>query len=603
MFYSIKHFFMKEKIHIAVLSLWICALIGMTFAVSSRDYKEKAPNLNSAPESSKSVSEGFSCTSKNISSSSQETKEYEKNIKKMNDLLSKIDTLGGDSINLSDPCEWLKGKEKSECNINNIELRSLIRQVKKLEEKMFPYEECMEKLWLINNDKEISGEINTGGKTKKKEGTRTTNLPGNNNDIVWSAKDPNVRIKYLASAGITTTVAVEGKDVIVTPGIKTNMLVSGSLTPKSPINPARLLMYAGKDGSWHVWTHNGIMMSFSGLKSGEASMSYNGQNWTYASHSWTGDFADYVAQKIAKTITPDGLRDWTVYVWSGQPTVTALPSNASQVIAAVAADPVASKLLVGTLAPGNDGTGAISAMDMLTFCTSDSGSSACTDNDEEEKNKKKEGIITTKEKKLQPINQWSEWEWSTCSNGKQTRKVECLSNGKKVADSKCEWQKPVTTKTCAEIAKSTSNTENNKKCGTIDSISFDIDTKRQDQENKSMQCFSNSIISCSPANLKIVDQETNNNYSFQVHGKKWWKCSISVNIEEYMKKCDISSDLIKEFVIYAKENNKPIEELSVVIGSGIIFDSEFNSQFDREYPEYKMSCQEFLNWKPVPSNK
>ena len=115
--------------------------------------------------------------------------------------------------------------------------------------------------------------------------TIVTNFPGNNNDIVWTAKDPNVRIKYLAPAGITTTVSVEEKNVIVTPGIKTNMLVRGSLMPKSPTNPARLLMYAGKDLGGHIWTHNGKMMSFSGLKSGEAAMSYNGHNWTYACHS------------------------------------------------------------------------------------------------------------------------------------------------------------------------------------------------------------------------------------------------------------------------------------------------------------------------------
>lgn len=32
---------------------------------------------------------------------------------------------------------------------------------------------------------------------------------------------------------------------------------------------------------------------------------------------------------------------------------------------------------------------------------------------------------------------WSEWEWSACTIGSQTRKVECLSDGKKVDEKKC----------------------------------------------------------------------------------------------------------------------------------------------------------------------
>lgn len=49
-------------------------------------------------------------------------------------------------------------------------------------------------------------------------------------------------------------------------------------------------------------------------------------------------------------------------VQSGNATVATRTSSASQVLAAVAANPTAAALLTGTLAAGNDGTGAVTAM-------------------------------------------------------------------------------------------------------------------------------------------------------------------------------------------------------------------------------------------------
>jgi len=65
----------------------------MTFAISSRDYKEKAPKLDSTSETSVR-SQKFVCTASAISDSSQATQEYEKNRGKRNKLLVKIDDLG-----------------------------------------------------------------------------------------------------------------------------------------------------------------------------------------------------------------------------------------------------------------------------------------------------------------------------------------------------------------------------------------------------------------------------------------------------------------------------------------------------------------------------
>jgi len=78
----------------------------MTFAVSMRDYKEKekVPKLNSASVSS-TTSKNFVCSTESVSESSQATKEYNKNIKKIEELLSKVDSLGGNTTTLEDLCE------------------------------------------------------------------------------------------------------------------------------------------------------------------------------------------------------------------------------------------------------------------------------------------------------------------------------------------------------------------------------------------------------------------------------------------------------------------------------------------------------------------
>jgi hypothetical protein len=81
--------------------------MGITFAVSSKDYQEKAPKLNSAPKTSVH-SQKFVCTKTSISDSSQTTRDYNENIKKREKLLIKIDSLGGDTVTLRDPCEGMK---------------------------------------------------------------------------------------------------------------------------------------------------------------------------------------------------------------------------------------------------------------------------------------------------------------------------------------------------------------------------------------------------------------------------------------------------------------------------------------------------------------
>ena len=75
--------------------------MGITFAVSSKDYKEKDSQLNStSTETTK-----FVCNAATISASSLATKDYNENLEKWTELRSTIASLDGDTIAFLDPCE------------------------------------------------------------------------------------------------------------------------------------------------------------------------------------------------------------------------------------------------------------------------------------------------------------------------------------------------------------------------------------------------------------------------------------------------------------------------------------------------------------------
>lgn len=67
--------------------------------------------------------------------------------------------------------------------------------------------------------------------------TYTTSLAGDNNDITWTSSDPAVTITYATPvAQATTTVEVNGKNIIITPGTKARMQITGTLvTPERPV--------------------------------------------------------------------------------------------------------------------------------------------------------------------------------------------------------------------------------------------------------------------------------------------------------------------------------------------------------------------------------
>jgi Leucine-rich repeat (LRR) protein len=58
--------------------------------------------------------------------------------------------------------------------------------------------------------------------------TYTTNLPGDYNDITWTSSDPAVTITYATPVEqAQTTVEVNGKNIVITPGTKARMDSSG----------------------------------------------------------------------------------------------------------------------------------------------------------------------------------------------------------------------------------------------------------------------------------------------------------------------------------------------------------------------------------------
>lgn len=194
------------------------------------------------------------------------------------------------------------------------------------------------------------------------------------------------------------------------------------------------------------------------------------------------------------------------------------------------------------------------------------------------------------------VSRWYEGEWSECNNGSQEKKVECRLNNKKVADTSCEWKKPITWRACTKS--SSSNTDNidagnNKKeqCGNINVDSFDMDAKLSGKDDKVLQCFSDNIVSCSPWSISINDKEIWD-ISFEVHGKKWQSCSISVLSDEYRKKCNVPSRDINSILLNFDKEKIPTSKLPIIVGTMILFDKDFNDQVD---PEYRVTCQEFIN--------
>lgn len=359
---------MKEKMHITVLSLGVCALVSMTFAISMRDYKEKekVPRLNSASVSS-TTSKKFVCSAASISESSQATKEYNKNIRKIEELLSKVDSLGGNTNTLEDICEWLKGREKTECNINNVELKGVLRQIKKLEENMILYEECVEKLWLLETDKKISWEVDTTKKAEKKE------------ERNQAKTDEKIKDCGLIEQDIMEVTKESQKKLACISKAITSCSPAKITFKNSEMDDVTYIVYKKNTTSCAIW---------------------------FSTNEWSSqcDIPFNIIKDLKKYGEEEGMSDFII-------------------------TPIA--MLVMFREAFNTETG-----EKITLTCRDYNSDGKKD-----------------------TTGWSEWEWSDCTNGSQTRKVECLSNEKKVDEKKCARViQPSTYQKCVDIT-SSKNTE------------------------------------------------------------------------------------------------------------------------------------------------
>ena len=161
--------------------------------------------------------------------------------------------------------------------------------------------------------------------------TGIMNPTGADNSILYTADNAgaagnNISLQYLTPATqATTTVAVVGSAIAVTPGTKARMLISGTFSPSI----APVLIYAGTANGKAMWSEDGTQ---GGALTGNDQLYYDGTKWLLF---MTTVGPDYSAQTAATSADyPDGLA-FTVVTGTGTPTVTAATSSAAQVIAAV----------------------------------------------------------------------------------------------------------------------------------------------------------------------------------------------------------------------------------------------------------------------------
>jgi hypothetical protein len=186
---------------------------------------------------------------------------------------------------------------------------------------------------------------------------------GDDNSVLYTAKASGsagelVSVAYDTPATqATTTVAVTGEAITVTPGTKARMVIGGTLTSdgSTPFVFGDLL-YAG--------TLNGkakYSIDPSDPFQLQRTARWNGTDWILGGTSPMWASADAVA-------TPDLVTTWVATgIATGTPTVTAGISSAAQVIAAVNASTPAAALVTATTSGASTGPVAAVAADFLTL--------------------------------------------------------------------------------------------------------------------------------------------------------------------------------------------------------------------------------------------
>ena len=159
-----------------------------------------------------------------------------------------------------------------------------------------------------------------------------------------------ISVAYAAPAvQATTTVAVVGNAITVTPGTKARMTISGPVTFTNTE-----LKHGGTINSKPYWKSTG--WSEGGPNAtGAAAIYYNGTKWIVFSEG------QYSAELTSSASFPDGLTGFTVTFGSGAPVMVAATTSAAQVITEINGFSAPSASLVNAYAVGTV-TGAVAAV-------------------------------------------------------------------------------------------------------------------------------------------------------------------------------------------------------------------------------------------------
>ncbi|RYD49590.1 MAG: hypothetical protein EOP85_01335 [Verrucomicrobiaceae bacterium] len=187
----------------------------------------------------------------------------------------------------------------------------------------------------------------------------TTDLAGNNNDIVFTQVDqtlPACTVEYATPVySAHSRWTITNRNLVFTPGTKARMLVTGA-----SLGQTVTLRHAGEMNGKPHWTSNGHHMS---LQIGQnCVLYYGGGKWHFDIYdSYTPEFFSESATTTAEY--PDGLAFTPTYGYEA-PTVTAGTSDAWQVMMPVNNEgvPELFALVALTFKEGNDGSGAVTAM-------------------------------------------------------------------------------------------------------------------------------------------------------------------------------------------------------------------------------------------------
>ena len=173
---------------------------------------------------------------------------------------------------------------------------------------------------------------------------------GDDNNVLFTAVAPgaggnliSVRYAEPLSGQDTTTIAVAGSAITVTPGTKARMIVSGALT--AGVNGE--YFYAGIINGKPHYTQDGINYFYAILANQAVSViRYESPNWCVWRFAANGTKI-FESTVISVESHPDGQSYYTT-IGTGTPTVTAAISSAAEIIAAVNASPAAAALVTAS---------------------------------------------------------------------------------------------------------------------------------------------------------------------------------------------------------------------------------------------------------------